>query len=186
MLDQRIGDTIIVHACLQCGQRVKSMLSTDGNGVLLGREAVGNLSSNHCVAQRVHDVVVRRIQFVTFVIPYKTKHKDQSKPSNKTACMWFNNGGNLQSKGSNQIVLSEAETSIEMLEITRLGVEGHISTKSQDVVSNHTGEVDNGASCQTNTGADTSIVVQILELNLFLTQKQRLLLHRFIHSKTIL
>ena len=99
--------------------------------------------------------------------------------------MWLNNGGNLQSKGSNQIVLGEAETSIEMLEITRLGVEGNIGTKSQDVVSNHTGEIDNGATCQSNTGADTSIVVQILELNLFLTQKKRLLIHRFIHSKTI-
>lgn len=79
MLDQRIGDTIIVQACLHCGQRVNSMLSTDGNGVLLGRETVGNLSSNHSVAQRVNNVVVRCIQFVTLVIPYKTKHKDQSK-----------------------------------------------------------------------------------------------------------
>lgn len=81
--------------------------------------------------------------------------------------MRFGKGGNLQSKRSNQIVLGETETSIEMLEIAGLGVEGNIGTKSQDVVSNHTGEIDNGASCQTNTGADTSIVVQVLELNLF-------------------
>lgn len=44
--------------------------------------------------------------------------------------MWFNNGGNLQSKGSNQIVFGEVEISIELFEIIRLGVEGYIGIKS--------------------------------------------------------
>lgn len=75
----------------------------------------------------------------------------------------------LQSKSSNQIILSEAHTSIEMFKVSRFSVKGHlthIGTKSQYTGPNHTGEIDNGVGCQSNTGANTNMWVQILELHL--------------------
>jgi len=43
MLDQRAGLTGVVEAGLQDGQWIQSMLGAEGEGVLVGGEAVGQL-----------------------------------------------------------------------------------------------------------------------------------------------
>jgi len=58
-----------------------------------------------------------------------------------------------------------------MFEVARFGVIGHISTKRQTIGSNHTGEVDNRGSCESNAGRDTSIVMEILNLSLLRKQQ---------------
>lgn len=73
----------------------------------------------------------------------------------------------LQGKGSNQIILGEVEASIDLGETARFGVEGNVSTKSQQIVPNNTREVDSWVLSQSHAGADTSVVMQILKLNLY-------------------
>ena len=73
----------------------------------------------------------------------------------------------LQGKGSNQIILGVVEASIDLGEIAWFGVERNVSTNSQRIVPNNTREVDSGVLSQSHAGADTSVVVQVLKLNLY-------------------
>uniref|UniRef100_A0A3Q7F0V7 Uncharacterized protein n=1 Tax=Solanum lycopersicum TaxID=4081 RepID=A0A3Q7F0V7_SOLLC len=46
MLKQSTGLAKVVNPCLHTGQRIQSVLSTHGDDVLIGREAVIHLSPN--------------------------------------------------------------------------------------------------------------------------------------------
>lgn len=68
MLEQRAGLAGIVEVGLHDGKRVKSVLGTEGEGVLVAREAVCQLSSNSR-GRMVHNVVIRCSETVSLVVP---------------------------------------------------------------------------------------------------------------------
>jgi len=69
MLDEGAGLARVVDAGLQDGWWVQSVLPAKGEGAFIGREAVGKLCPNSCVAQFAHLVVVSSSKAVSPVVP---------------------------------------------------------------------------------------------------------------------
>lgn len=72
VLDQTTCLAKVVHACLHGGQWVQCMLCTNGDWVLVAREAMGHLSANSSVGQWAHYMVIWSAQGVKLVVPEVT------------------------------------------------------------------------------------------------------------------
>lgn len=69
MLDEGAGLAIIVEAGFHRSKRIQSVLRPEGEGVLIGREAVGQLRPNRRARQWGHQVVVGGAEAVALVVP---------------------------------------------------------------------------------------------------------------------
>ena len=83
VLDQCADLSRVVDAGLHEGKRVQSVLGADYEGVLVAREAMGQLRPNSCV-RFVHNVVIWCSEAVSLVVPARRKIK--SKVENGWQC----------------------------------------------------------------------------------------------------
>lgn len=88
MLDQRARLAEVVETGFCRGERVQRVLGPEGEGVLVGREAVGQLCPNRRARQWGHQVVVGGAEAVALVVPVSKfvelgeQHKITKHPQN--------------------------------------------------------------------------------------------------------